>query len=152
MAGGWSLRPRELSSVTCVLKYLSFELCLCKSSFIFLFHGAFVLQLSIKKKCFVYMSTSCFMHIEICVLHGVFFFFKTLCICMYICIYIRSVCALFYMCLPTALMLPHLPWHTALLMQCSFCFHWYLRCRETEGFSMKRDLMIFKGNMVRNRT
>lgn len=70
---------------------------------------------------------------------------------MYICTYIRSVCALFYMCLPTALMLPHLPWHTA-LMQCSFCFHWYLQCRETEGFSEKRDLMIFKDNMVRNRT
>lgn len=98
MAGGWSLRPRELSSVTCVLKYLSFELCLCKSSFIFLFHGAFILQLSINKKCFVYMSTSCFMHVEIYAFFMVYFSFLKH--CAYVCIYahIYVVCVPSFIC------------------------------------------------------
>lgn len=82
----------ELSSVTCGLECLSFEPCLCKSNLILLLHRAFVLQLSNKKVCFVYTSTSCFMHVEIYAFYMVYLSCLKHSVCMCIYAYIHTVC------------------------------------------------------------
>lgn len=100
------------------------------------------------RKCALFIRAQVVLCMLKCVLHGVFVLFKTLCMYVYICIYTHSV--------PSQMMavVQHwcfICWHAVPLMQCSL-LPLYLQCWETEGFSVKRDLMIFKDDMMRNRT